>query len=145
MEIAKSQLLLYPRHPALKWQSMISLFPNLAPMDIYMLKVLEQMYYDVIQSRPSKKYHTSTTIELQAIEPNPTKSLISSMLQVSISKKKQRNFHKNKRKLKANILTRRHVSPGTASTNHDGGSRRGRDCEQSNSLFCGKIDQNKSS
>jgi hypothetical protein len=55
-------------------------------------------------------------IELQAIEPNPTKSLNSNFqyAAISISKKKQRNFHKNKRKLKENILTRSHVSPGTA-------------------------------
>lgn len=42
------------------------------------------------------------------------------MLQVSISKKKQRNFDKNKRKLKVNTPTRGRVSPGTARTKHEG-------------------------
>lgn len=69
----------------------------------------------------SKKYHTSTTNWVAGIEPNPTKSLISNFqyAAISISKKKQSNFHKNKRKLKENIPTRRRVSPDTARAMHE--------------------------
>lgn len=51
---------------------MISLFPNLAPMDIYMLKVLEQMYYEGIQRHPSlKNIIPPQQIELQELNQIP--------------------------------------------------------------------------
>lgn len=71
------QIALSSRYPALFLQSMISFDPNLAPMDIALLKALEQRYQKVFKAAHLKNSIPSQPKALKAIESYPIKILIS--------------------------------------------------------------------